>query len=69
MEGIGVVANALFEKAKRENTTAMIFYLKNRDPENWEDVQKRQYMNNNEDSFLPKDIKITVVHADKKNDT
>jgi len=69
VEGIIVVANALFEKAKRGNTTAMIFYLKNRDPENWEDIQKRQYINNNEDSFVPKDIKITVVHADKKNDT
>ena len=41
--GINTIANKLFEKAEEGDNTAMIFYLKNRDPDNWEDVQKRQY--------------------------
>lgn len=41
-KGIETIANALFEKAKNGDNVAMIFYLKNRDPENWEEVQKRQ---------------------------
>ena len=40
-KGIATISNALFQKAKAGDNTAMIFYLKNRDPENWEDVQKR----------------------------
>jgi len=45
-EGIGKVANALFEKATDGDNVAMIFYLKNRDPENWEELQKRQHAGN-----------------------
>jgi len=40
--GIQKVTNALFEKATEGDNTAMIFYLKNRDPDNWEEVQKRR---------------------------
>jgi len=37
-DGIQKVANALFENAtKHNNTTAQIFYLKNRAPEEWKD--------------------------------
>lgn len=40
--GINQVANALFHNAtQRHDTTAQIFYLKNRAPEDWEEVQKR----------------------------
>lgn len=42
-KGIATVSNALFQKAKDGDNTAMIFYLKNRDPDNWEEVQKRQH--------------------------
>tara|TARA_R110000822_G_scaffold203133_1_gene340050 strand:- start:732 stop:1124 length:393 start_codon:yes stop_codon:yes gene_type:complete len=42
-KGIATVSNALFTKAKAGDNTAMIFYLKNRDPDNWEEVQKRQH--------------------------
>ena len=40
--GIKAVSNALFDKAMEGDNTAMIFYLKNRDPDNWEDVHKRR---------------------------
>jgi len=39
--GIEEVSNKLYEKAMTGDNTAMIFYLKNRDPANWEEVQKR----------------------------
>ncbi len=38
-EGINQVSNALFEKAKQGNVTAMIYYLKTRDRENWGENQ------------------------------
>ena len=34
-EGLNQVSNALFEKATQGNVTAMIYYLKVRDSENW----------------------------------
>jgi len=43
-KGIATITNALFQKAKEGDNTAMIFYLKNRDPDNWEDVQKRHLL-------------------------
>lgn len=36
-KGVASITNALFQKAKGGDNTAMIFYLKNRDPENWKD--------------------------------
>jgi alpha-D-ribose 1-methylphosphonate 5-triphosphate diphosphatase PhnM len=38
-EGINHVSNALFEKATQGNVTAMIYYLKTRDRENWGENQ------------------------------
>ena len=38
-EGINSVTNALFEKATQGNVTAMIYYLKVRDRENWGENQ------------------------------
>ena len=40
--GIEKVSNALFNKAMDGDNVSMIFYLKNRDPMSWEDVQKRE---------------------------
>ena len=37
--GIDTVTNALFESAQTGNITAQIFYLKNRAPEEWRDIQ------------------------------
>ena len=38
-EGLHRVSNALFEKATQGNVTAMIYYLKVRDRENWGENQ------------------------------
>jgi hypothetical protein len=38
-EGLHSVSNALFEKATQGNVTAMIYYLKTRDRENWGENQ------------------------------
>ena len=38
-EGLNQVSNALFEKATQGNVTAMIYYLKVRDKENWGENQ------------------------------
>ena len=38
-EGLNTVSNALFEKATQGNVTAMIYYLKVRDRENWGENQ------------------------------
>ena len=38
-EGLNKVSNALFEKATQGNVTAMIYYLKVRDRENWGENQ------------------------------
>ena len=38
-EGLNKVSNALFEKATQGNVTAMIYYLKVRDRENWGEHQ------------------------------
>ena len=38
-EGLNKVSNALFEKATQGNVTAMIYYLKVRDKENWDENQ------------------------------
>ncbi|MGY8962539.1 MAG: helix-turn-helix domain-containing protein [Rhodospirillales bacterium] len=36
-KGVATVSNALFQSAKGGNTTAQIFYLKNRSPADWAD--------------------------------
>ncbi len=38
-KGINTVANSLFETANGGNVAAQIFYLKNRDSDNWKDKQ------------------------------
>lgn len=40
-KGIVTVTNALMTAARNGNVTAMIYYLQNRDPENWKD---RRYL-------------------------
>lgn len=64
-KGIASITNSLFNKALSGSETSMIFYLKNRDPENWEDVQKRHYYGKDKESLFPAEYKVTVVHTDK----
>ena len=52
-KGIEQVANALFESAKAGNTTAQIFFLKNRDPEKWSDKQQADVRGTFELKWLP----------------
>lgn len=54
--GLATVTNALMKKVREGNTTAMIFYLKNRDPENWKD---RRFNENVEHSEFPELSRIT----------
>lgn len=42
-KGIAQITNKLFQKAKDGDNTAMIFYLKNRDPQNWKDVHRQEH--------------------------
>ena len=45
-KAIETITNALFEKAKSKDTTSMIFWLKNRDAERWNDqVQVNHQIN------------------------
>lgn len=39
----GAVTSAMFEKAKKGDTGSMVFWLCNRDPDNWQNVQKREH--------------------------
>lgn len=36
-KGVATITNSLFTKAKSGDNVSMIFFLKNRDPENWKD--------------------------------
>ena len=56
-KGIAVVTNALFTKCREGNIAAMIFYLKNRDRENWSD--------NPESKPQSEALPITVTVGDK----
>jgi len=41
-KGVATVTNALFKKAQSGDTTAMIFFLKNRDPDGWLEPERKQ---------------------------
>jgi len=63
-KGIATVTNALFDKATSGDNVSMIFYLKNRDPDNWEEIQKRQYLDAKGDAVTYKKLQIEIVEAD-----
>lgn len=41
--GLREVTNALMENARSGNVTAQIFYLKNRDPDKWQDRRQNEH--------------------------
>ena len=41
-KGIATISNALFQSGKGGNVTAQIFYLKNRQPEEWRDRRETE---------------------------
>ncbi len=41
-KGIATISNALFQAGKGGNITAQIFYLKNRQPEEWKDRRETE---------------------------
>ena len=57
-KGIAQVSNKLYGKALEGDNTAMIFYLKNRDPDNWEDVQKRKILGDPDNPLKVEGIKV-----------
>ena len=42
-KGVATISNALFNNAKKGNTTAQMFYLKNRAPIEWRDKQDHEH--------------------------
>ena len=56
-EGVNQVSNALFEKAIQGNVTAMIYYLKTRNRENWGENQPEPSR-----EIPPMEIKV-IEHA------
>ena len=64
-KGIAKITNKLFEKASEGDNTAMIFYLKNRDPDNWEDVQKRHLTGEGGGPIQTTQIKFIPVGQNK----
>lgn len=65
-KGVATVTNALFEKAKKGDNTAMIFFLKNRDPENWMDVQKHHHGGHDGGPIM---VTRTVINPPNKNES
>lgn len=57
-KGIVKVTNALFKKATGGDNIAAIFYLKNRDPENWKDKHHNEHSGEIDNSLT-----ITYVTA------
>ena len=61
-KGIATITNALFVNAKSGNTTAQIFFLKNRSPENWKD---RVPEGMEKDTPPPQRVEIVMVDGRK----
>jgi len=62
-KGIATITNALFQSGKGGNITAQIFYLKNRQPEEWKDRRETEISG---ELSIP--LSGTVRHVRSKND-
>tara|TARA_R100001244_G_scaffold127963_1_gene98770 strand:+ start:705 stop:1088 length:384 start_codon:yes stop_codon:yes gene_type:complete len=63
-KGVATISSSLFQKAKKGDNTSMIFYLCNRDPENWNRHDKPT--ETNDDSPVGK-IVVEVVGANTQD--
>ena len=63
-KGVATISNALFQKAKKGDNTSMIFYLCNRDPENW---QRHDKPPETDDTAAPVAVNINVTDASKRD--
>lgn len=64
-KGVAKVANALFQNAMSGNTTAQIFYLKNRSCESWSDRVENHMTGDG--SVLPTKVQL-VARIDSSDD-
>ncbi len=60
-KGLAIISNALFVGAKGGNTTAQIFYLKNRGPEDWKDRRETVLQGDEEHPLFPTSVNVNVV--------
>lgn len=62
-QGISLVTSYLMNSARDGNVTAQIFYLKNRDPENWKDRREIDATHRNVREDIDIDEKMTPQEA------
>ena len=62
-KGVAEIANALYESAMAGSIPAQIFFLKNRDPQNWRDKPEPIY----DEDRQPSKIEVVVVDGRKKD--
>lgn len=63
-KGVATITNALFQKAKAGDNTAMIFFLKNRDRANWADRIDNNHTSS-DGSMTPTKVVREIVDATK----
>jgi predicted DNA-binding protein (UPF0251 family) len=59
---IGLVVGKLFDKAMQGDNVAMIFFLKNKDPEHWKDKHEHDVSSGGK-ALLPPTMVVEYVHA------
>jgi len=66
-KGVATIANALFNKAKSGDNTAMIFYLKNRAPDEWRDRHELKNEHSGPNGGPIQNLQIVGVDAPNKD--
>lgn len=63
-KGIAQVTNALFKKANDGDNIAMIFYLKNRDPDQWKDRKEHTHSGDPKNPIKTEVITTTMTEKE-----